>query len=74
MLIWRVVNNIDASRDIILNPIIAVDGTNKGEIDGFGREWPDDTHCTKEVLDSLQKRGLIDIDDDFIKKFGLLEF
>ncbi len=28
----------------------------------------------KRFVDSLQKRGLIDIDDDFIKKFGLLEF
>ncbi len=60
--------------DIILNLSLQLIGTNKGEIDGFGREWPDDTHWTKEVLDSLQKRGLIDIDDDFITKFGLLEF
>jgi 4-hydroxy-3-polyprenylbenzoate decarboxylase len=74
MLIWRVVNNIDGKRDIILNPIIIIDGTNKGKIDGFNREWPDDTHCTKEVLDSLRERGLIDIDEEFIKKFGLLEF
>ncbi len=61
MLIWRVVNNIDAQRDIKLSPFIAIDGTNKSEIDGFSREWPDDTHCSKEVLDSLQKRGLIDM-------------
>ncbi len=74
MLIWRVVNNIDARRDIILKPFIAIDGTNKNSLDDFDREWPDDTLCTKEVLDSLQERGLIDIDEEFIKKFGLLGF
>ncbi len=51
-----------------------VDATNKGEIDGFQREWPGDTFCTKEVLDMLQTKGLIDIDEAFIEKFGLLPF
>ncbi len=74
MLLWRVVNNIDAGRDILLEPFIGVDGTNKSKVDGFNREWPGDTFCSKEVLDSLQERGLIDIDDKFIKKFGLLAF
>jgi 4-hydroxy-3-polyprenylbenzoate decarboxylase len=74
MLVWRVVNNIDAQRDIILKPFIIVDGTNKSEVDGFTREWPGDTFCTKETLDSLQECGLIDIDEAFIKKFGLLPF
>jgi 4-hydroxy-3-polyprenylbenzoate decarboxylase len=74
MLVWRVVNNIDAQRDIILEPFIAVDGTNKSEVDGFNREWPGDTFCTKETLDNLQEKGLIDIDEAFIKKFGLLPF
>ena len=72
MLIWRVVNNIDAKRDVVLEPFIAVDGTNKNELDGFEREWPGDTWCTKKVLDSLQDRGIIDIDDAFIRRFGLL--
>ena len=74
MLVWRVVNNIDASRDVVLEPFIAVDATNKGDVDGFEREWPGDTFCTKEVLDSLQEKGLIDIDEIFIKRFGLLPF
>jgi 4-hydroxy-3-polyprenylbenzoate decarboxylase len=74
MLLWRVVNNIDAQRDIILTPFMAVDGTNKSEVDGFTREWPGDTFCTKKTLDSLQERGLININDAFIKKFGLLAF
>ncbi|CAA6808502.1 MAG: UbiD family decarboxylase associated with menaquinone via futalosine, partial [uncultured Sulfurovum sp.] len=74
MLLWRVVNNIDAQRDVVLEPFIAVDGTNKSTVDGFERVWPGDTFCTKEVLDSLQERGLIDIDEAFIQKFGLLPF
>ncbi len=74
MLIWRVVNNIDANRDIVLEPFIAIDGTNKNSLDGFNREWPKDTHCTKDVLKRLQERGLIDIDEQFIRDFGLLDF
>ena len=74
MLIWRVVNNIDAQRDVLLEPFIAIDATNKCELDGFNREWPKDTFCTKSVLDDLQKRGIINIDENFIKRFGLLPF
>ncbi len=74
MLIWRVVNNIDAGRDVMIKPFIAIDATNKSEVDGYEREWPGDTFCTKEVLDRLQEKGLIDIDEAFIKKFGLLPF
>lgn len=63
MLVWRVTNNIDAGRDIWIEEIIGIDGTNKGEIDGFKREWPDDVNCDKEVYDALKERGLIDLDD-----------
>ncbi len=74
MLLWRVANNIDAQRDIVLSPFIAIDGTNKNSLDGHHREWPEDTNCDKETLDNLAKRGLIDIDDKFIKRYGLLDF
>jgi 4-hydroxy-3-polyprenylbenzoate decarboxylase len=74
MLIWRVVNNIDSNRDVLLEPFIAVDGTNKNEFDGFNREWPKDANCTKEVLDKLQELKVIDIDDSFVRKFGLLDY
>jgi 4-hydroxy-3-polyprenylbenzoate decarboxylase len=72
MLIWRVVNNIDAGRDVALHPFITVDGTHKGTVDGYKREWPGDTLCTPEVLKSLQKRNLIEIDDAFIQRWGLV--
>jgi 4-hydroxy-3-polyprenylbenzoate decarboxylase len=74
MLIWRVVNNIDSNRDVLLEPFIAIDGTNKNSLDGFNREWPKDANCTKEVLDKLQELKVIDIDEEFIKKFGLLDY
>jgi 4-hydroxy-3-polyprenylbenzoate decarboxylase len=70
MLLWRVVNNIDATRDIYLNrEFIGVDGTNKGEIEKFPRRWPDDTDCDKKIIQNLRDRGLIDVNDDFLKKF-----
>ncbi len=73
MLVWRVVNNIDAKRDVWLEPFIMVDGTNKDpDIDDFDREWPPDVVCDEEVLRSLIQRGLLDIDDEFIKRYGLL--
>jgi len=66
MLIWRVVNNIDFSRDIVLSLFIALDATNKSKVG--------DTFCSKEVLDMLQGKWLIDIDEAFVRKFGLLPF
>ncbi len=73
MLIWRIVNNIDAKRDIYLeDEFFIIDATNKTQIDGFKREWPKDTLCDSNILDNLKEKGLIDIDDKFIKKFGLM--
>ena len=73
MLIWRVVNNIDAKRDVLLEPFIMVDATNKDKnIDDFDREWPPDVVCDEEVIDNLKKRGLINVDEEFMKKFGII--
>ena len=72
MLIWRVANNIDAKRDILLEPYIFIDGTNKSEMDGYTRQWPQDTFCTKEVLDRLKQKGVVEFDDAFIRRFGIL--
>ncbi len=72
MLIWRVTNNIDALRDVFISGLmVGIDGTNKSQIDGFVREWPDDVECTQSVLKSLQSRGLWDLSEDFNKKFQL---
>ena len=74
MLVWRVTNNIDAVRDIVLHPFIALDATNKGSVDGYIRQWPEDTHCDKSVLESLHQKGVIEIEEQSIKRFGLLPF
>ncbi|RXJ65727.1 menaquinone biosynthesis decarboxylase [Halarcobacter ebronensis] len=72
MLLWRVVNNIDSNRDIFIESnTICIDGTNKNILDNFDRRWPGDVDCTKEVIDSLKQRGILDISDEFIKKFQL---
>ena len=73
MLIWRVVNNIDSNRDIYIDgQTVSIDATNKNSHDNFKRRWPDDVVCTKSVIEDLQKRKIIDIDDDFINKWGLI--
>ncbi len=73
MLLWRVVNNIDAKRDVKLTPFIMVDGTNKSEkYDDFHREWPPDVLCDRKIVEDLQKRGLIDVDEEFLRKYGIV--
>ncbi len=72
MLIWRVVNNIDAEKDVWIEEIIGIDATKKTKDDGFMREWPEDVVCDKDVIYDLKKRGLIDLSEKEIKKFQLL--
>jgi len=70
MLVWRVVNNIDATRDIYLeDEFIIVDGTTKNKLDDYQREWPGDVECDMQVIQSLRDKKIIDIDDAFIDKF-----
>lgn len=65
MLLWRIVNNIDAKRDIkILKTFALIDATNKDVKDDYFREWPKETDCSLEVLKHLEKLGLLsDIED-----------
>jgi len=70
MLVWRVVNNIDALRDVYLEKeYIGIDATNKSEIDGYTREWPGDTDCDQEVIKDLQAKGLITKNKEFLNKY-----
>ncbi len=72
MLIWRVVNNIDALRDLFIEEeYFGIDATNKTLLDGYTREWPKDTDCDKNVIQSLIERGLIDNNPNFLKYFQL---
>ncbi|EFQ8267590.1 menaquinone biosynthesis decarboxylase, partial [Campylobacter coli] len=54
MLVWRVVNNIDAKRDIFIKEErLGVDASAKGEAEGYLRVWPKQTDCTKSVIEDL---------------------
>ncbi|WP_104749804.1 menaquinone biosynthesis decarboxylase [Helicobacter cynogastricus] len=60
MLVWRVVNNIDAQRDIWLDKsLICIDATDKNAQDQHHREWPLETDCSLEVLENLANQNLI---------------
>ncbi len=74
MLIWRVTNNIDALRDVWIEEIIGVDGTNKDKnIDDFDREWPPDVDSTKEVIEKLKNLGLIEgISEEELKRYQVI--
>ncbi len=70
MLVWRVVNNIDAKRDIFLErEFIGIDATRKSEIDGYTREWPEDTDCDQKVLEDLIKKELIPNNKELLKRY-----
>ncbi len=73
MLIWRVTNNIDALRDVWIEEIIGIDGSNKNANDGFDREWPPDVDTTYEVIEKLNKLGLIEgISEEELKKYQVI--
>lgn len=60
MLLWRVVNNIDAKRDItIIGKTLLLDACDKDVRDNYLREWPKETDCSRKVLDRLEKLGLL---------------
>ncbi|MDR1614278.1 MAG: menaquinone biosynthesis decarboxylase, partial [Campylobacteraceae bacterium] len=62
----------DAKRDIFIeDEFFGIDATKKDKLEGYTREWPEVVNCDKNILDSLRKRGLIDIDDEFLKKFWI---
>jgi 4-hydroxy-3-polyprenylbenzoate decarboxylase len=73
MLVWRVVNNIDATRDIYVSKTcVGIDGTQKNQLDGYERTWPDDTNCSEDVIKNLREKKLIDIDDEFLQKYQII--
>lgn len=70
MLVWRVVNNIDAKRDIFLTKdFVVVDATNKSEIDGYEREWPNDVTCNPKVISELIDKKIIHVKKEFLKHY-----
>lgn len=72
MLLWRVTNNMDAGRDIMINgSMVCVDGTSKNHYDGFARQWPGDVNCTPAVVEKLKSLSLWDLDPHLEKKYQL---
>ncbi|MBC2824633.1 menaquinone biosynthesis decarboxylase [Campylobacter jejuni] len=72
MLIWRVVNNIDAKRDIFIKEErLGVDASAKGEAEGYLRAWPKQTDCTKSVIEDLILRNILENNPDLFNKFEI---
>ncbi|EAK1799101.1 menaquinone biosynthesis decarboxylase [Campylobacter jejuni] len=72
MLVWRVVNNIDAKRDIFIKEErLGVDASAKGEAEGYLRVWPKQTDCTKSVIEDLILRNILENNPDLFNKFEI---
>ncbi len=73
MLVWRVTNNIDALRDVWIDEIVGIDGSNKNELDGFMRVWPPDVDTTAKVIEKLKNLGLIEgISEEELNKYQII--
>ncbi|EDO8878216.1 menaquinone biosynthesis decarboxylase [Campylobacter coli] len=73
MLVWRVVNNIDAKRDIFIKADrVGVDATAKGTAEGYERAWPKQTDCTKSVIEDLILRNILENNPELFSKFEIL--
>lgn len=74
MLVWRVVNNIDAKRDIFIKEErLGVDASAKGEAEGYLRAWPKQTDCTKSVIEDLILRNILENNPDLFNKFEIFK-
>ncbi|EJG4436533.1 menaquinone biosynthesis decarboxylase [Campylobacter jejuni] len=72
MLVWRVVNNIDAKRDIFIKEErLGVDASAKGEAESYLRAWPKQTDCTKSVIEDLILRNILENNPDLFNKFEI---
>lgn len=73
MLVWRVVNNIDAKRDIFIKADrVGIDATAKGLVEGYERVWPKQTDCTKSVIEDLILRNILENNSELFSKFEIL--
>lgn len=54
---WKVFNNIDAQRDIVIQGHkIGIDATKKLTGEGITRDWPDDITMTEDVKQAVEER------------------
>ncbi|PAF51009.1 menaquinone biosynthesis decarboxylase [Helicobacter sp. 13S00477-4] len=75
MLIWRITNNIDAKRDILIHQnTIFIDATDKNKSDNYLREWPLETDCSENIIQNLREKGLLEgISEGFMKRFQICQ-
>ena len=72
MLVWRVVNNLDAQRDIFIkNDCVALNATAKNEFEAYQREWPKQTDCSQKIVENLILRNIIEEDTKLFKQFEI---
>ena len=73
MSVWRIVNSIDALRDVFVaqDDRICIDATSKHEWEGYTRRWPQETLCSREVVASLIERGIVQDEPELFKKFEI---
>ncbi|MBZ7961266.1 menaquinone biosynthesis decarboxylase [Campylobacter molothri] len=73
MLVWRVVNNIDAKRDLFIQEDrLAIDASAKDETEDYTRAWPKQTDCNENVIKDLILRNILDNDPELFKKFEIM--
>ncbi|TEY01223.1 menaquinone biosynthesis decarboxylase [Campylobacter sp. US33a] len=72
MLVWRVVNNIDAKRDIFIKQDkLCIDATAKSRLENYERVWPKQTDCTKSVIEDLILRNILEKNSELFEKFEI---
>ena len=62
---WKVFNNIDAMRDLVIREVpseqfghrLGIDATKKLAMDGHQRVWPDDIVMSEDVKEKVTRRG-----------------
>ncbi len=54
VLLWKIFNNVDPQRDIIMEKgMMIIDATKKGIADGHTREWPDDIMMSEDIIKKI---------------------
>ena len=71
MLVWRIVNNIDAKRDVLIQgEQVFIDARDKPQSPAHPRAWPKETDCSKEVIERLKQKGF-SIDEQLLHRFHI---
>ncbi len=73
MLVWRIVNNIDAKRDVLIQgEQVFIDARDKPESPAHPRAWPKETDCSRAVIEALRAKGFR-IDDELLHRYHFID-